>query len=288
MPHCSLFRSASKSPAWRRFPVIPLCTSPPVAAFFSLPPPHAPPPLPLVASFSNTSVSSTISAATAPSMAKPPTAKKVKHEMEMFRDVRVDDYYWLRDDSRSDPDVLSYLKEENAYTNLVLSGSLSDVKQFQNQLYTEIRGRIKEDDITVPIRRGGYYYYKRTLKGKEYVQHCRRCIRDGGATSVFDVMSTGPEASEEHLILDENIKAEGCDYYSIGAFKVSPNNKLVAYAEDTKEAKLGLESLGTGQEDAEAGTLEEYATVVPFKVAMKGAVRSGDCAGRGRGPGSRQ
>lgn len=94
------------------------------------------------------------------------------------------------------------------------------MKQFQNQLYTEIRGRIKEDDITVPIRRGGYYYYKRTLKGKEYVQHCRRCLRDGGAASVFDVMSTGPEASEEHLILDENIKAEGRDYYSIGAFKV--------------------------------------------------------------------
>ncbi|URE20368.1 Prolyl oligopeptidase, N-terminal beta-propeller domain [Musa troglodytarum] len=247
MPHCSLFRSASKCSAWSRFPVIPLRTSSPVAAFFSLPPPLAPPPLPLVASFSHTSVSSSISAATAPSMAKPPTAKKVKHEMEMFGDVRADDYYWLRDDSRSDPDVLSYLKEENAYTDLVLS----DVKQFQDQLYTEIRGRIKEDDITVPIRRGGYYYYKRTLKGKEYVQHCRWRIRDGGTASVFDVMSTGPEASEEQLILDENIKAEGCDYYSIGAFKVSPNNKLVAYAEDTK----GHEIYTVYIMDIENGTL---------------------------------
>eukprot|EP00268_Persea_americana_P062151 TRINITY_DN7943_c0_g1_i1.p1 TRINITY_DN7943_c0_g1~~TRINITY_DN7943_c0_g1_i1.p1 ORF type:complete len:754 (+),score=151.46 TRINITY_DN7943_c0_g1_i1:206-2467(+) len=164
-------------------------------------------------------------------MMKPPVAKKVKHEMVMFGDVRNDDYYWLRDDSRSDPQVLSYLKEENAYTDSVMEGT----KAFEDQLFAEIKGRIKEDDISVPIRKGSYYYYERTLKGKEYVQHCRRLIVDNkDSPSVNDTMPTGPDAPEEHVILDENIKAQEYQYYSIGAFKVSPNNKLVAYAEDTK------------------------------------------------------
>ncbi|KAG0456887.1 hypothetical protein HPP92_022044 [Vanilla planifolia] len=90
---------------------------------------------------------------------------------EMFGDVRTDDYYWLRDDSRSDPEILSYLKEENDYTSQAMSGLITS-----------------ETGI-----------------------------------SVYDVMPTGPGAPEEHIILDENIKAQ-----------VSPNNKLIAYAEDTK------------------------------------------------------
>ncbi|XP_058090244.1 uncharacterized protein LOC131236807 isoform X1 [Magnolia sinica] len=162
---------------------------------------------------------------------KAPVAKKVKHAMEMFGDVRNDDYYWLRDDSRSDPEVLSYLKEENAYTDFVMAGT----KTFENELYVELRGRIKEDDISAPVRKGSYYYYERTLEGKEYVQHCRRLIPNGSAPlSVYDVMPMGPGAPQEHVILDENIKAQEHGYYSIGAFEVSPNNKLVAYAEDIK------------------------------------------------------
>ncbi|XP_072966850.1 uncharacterized protein [Typha angustifolia] len=175
----------------------------------------------------NSSPSFSTSASMAPAA---PVAKKVRHEMEMFGDVRVDDYYWLRDDSRSDPEILSHLKAENEHTALVMS----DVKQFENQIYAEIRGRIKEDDISAPVRRWPYYYYKKTMAGKEYVQHCRRLITSDAPASVSDVMSIGPEAAEEHIILDENIKAQVHDYYSIGAFKVSPNNELVAYAEDTR------------------------------------------------------
>ncbi|RVX16131.1 hypothetical protein CK203_014540 [Vitis vinifera] len=75
----------------------------------------------------------------------------------------------------------------------------------------------------------------RTLAGKEYVQHCRRLVSPVEALpSVYDTMPTGPDAPQEHVILDENTKAQEHTYYSIGAFKVSPNNKLVAYAEDTK------------------------------------------------------
>ncbi|KAM3693629.1 hypothetical protein ACJW31_08G182200 [Castanea mollissima] len=162
---------------------------------------------------------------------QPPVAKKVPHKMELFGDVRVDNYYWLRDDSRSNPDMLSYLKQENAFTDSLMS----DSKKFEDELYAEIRGRIKEDDVSAPLRRGAYYYYQRTLEGKEYVQHCRRPVPNPNAPpSVHDTMPTDPNAEEEHIILDENVKAQSYDYYSIGAFKVSPNNKLVAYAEDTK------------------------------------------------------
>ncbi|CAN4123754.1 unnamed protein product [Withania somnifera] len=177
-----------------------------------------------------------------------PAPKKVRHEMELFGDVRLDNYYWLRDDSRSNPEVLSYLHEENAYTESIMSGT----KQLENRIYTEIRGRIKEDDISAPTRRGSYYYYRRNLEGKEYVQHCRCYAPISGApTSVYDTMPTGPDAPLEHIILDENVKALEHTYYSIGAFKVSPNNKLVAYAEDTK----GDEIYTVNVIDAESGML---------------------------------
>lgn len=96
-------------------------------------------------------------------------------------------------------------------------------KEFEDQLFAEIKGRIKEDDISAPIRKGSYYYYVRNLKGKEYVQHCRRLITDDKVPpSLHDTMPVGPDAPEEHVILDENIKAQEHQYYSIGAFKVLP------------------------------------------------------------------
>ncbi|KAL5828302.1 hypothetical protein ACOSQ4_020099 [Xanthoceras sorbifolium] len=162
----------------------------------------------------------------------PPVAKKVEHVMEMFGDVRVDNYYWLRDDSRSNPDIISYLQLENAYTESIMSGT----KKFEDELFDEIKGRMKEDDISAPLRGEQYYYYKRYLEGKEYVQYCRRLVPTSTHTppSVYDTMPTGPDAPPEHVILDENVKAQHHSFYSIGAFKVSPNDKLVAYAEDIK------------------------------------------------------
>eukprot|EP01018_Ginkgo_biloba_P022451 Gb_27168 [translate_table: standard] len=162
---------------------------------------------------------------------KAPVAEKVEHTMEMFGDVRKDYYYWLRDDSRSNPKVLSHLHQENAYTESLMS----DTKQLQEELYKELRGRIQEADATVPLRKGTYFYYEKTLEGKQYRQHCRRFIVDGeGPGSVDEVMETGPDAPAEEILFDENLKAEIHEYYNIGAFKVSPNHKLIAYAEDTK------------------------------------------------------
>ncbi|XP_078151590.1 prolyl oligopeptidase family protein [Carex rostrata] len=182
---------------------------------------------PLLFSPSTTTSARASMATTSPT---PPVAKKVPHQMELFGDVRVDNYYWLRDDSRTDPEVLSHLKAENHYTSLVMSG----VKPLENEIYAEMRARIKEDDISAPVRKGPFYYYEKTLTGKEYSQYCRRLVPTDALPSVDDVMPTGPDAPEEHVILDKNVKAEQYDYYSIGTFKVSPNNKMVAYAEDTK------------------------------------------------------
>ncbi|XP_010541883.1 PREDICTED: uncharacterized protein LOC104815249 [Tarenaya hassleriana] len=182
-------------------------------------------------SFAGDSTSASSAPADMVGMRSPPVAKKVENVMEMFGDVRTDNYYWLRDDSRCNPEVLSYLREENEYTDLVMSGT----KSFEDELFAEIRGRIKEDDISAPLRKGPYYYYKRNLEGKEYVQHCRRLIPNNSTEpSVYDVMPIGPDAHPEHVILDENVKALEHEYYSIGAFKISPNHKLVAYAEDAK------------------------------------------------------
>ncbi|KAM0826496.1 hypothetical protein ACQ4PT_068841 [Festuca glaucescens] len=173
---------------------------------------------------------SRVSAAAESMAAIPPVARKVPRELAEHGDVRVDDYYWLRDDARAEPAVLAYLRAENDYA----AALMSDAKQLEDTIYAEIRGRIKEGDIDAPLRKGKYYYYKRTLTGKEYAQHCCCLVPTDDPVTVHDVMPTGPDAPAEHIILDENLKAEGHDYYSIGAFKVSPSGKLVAYAEDTK------------------------------------------------------
>ncbi|KAM0864045.1 hypothetical protein ACQ4PT_044198 [Festuca glaucescens] len=161
--------------------------------------------------------------------AAPPVYRKVPRELAEHGDVRVDNYYWLRDDSRSDPAVLAHLRAENDYT----AALMSDVKHIEDKIFSETRRRIKEDDTDAPLRRGQYYYYERTLNDKEYVKHCRRLVPTDGHITVYDVMPIGPDAPDEHIILDENVKAEGHAYYSIGAFKVSPSGKLVAYGEDT-------------------------------------------------------
>lgn len=107
---------------------------------------------------------------------------------------------------------------------IYLISSCSGTKQLEDQIYREIRGRVKEDDISAPLRRGAYYYYKRTLEGKEYVQHCRIPVADiGRPVSVHDTMPTGPDAPPEHVILDENVKAQEHGFYVIGAFKARPN-----------------------------------------------------------------
>jgi oligopeptidase B len=143
--------------------------------------------------------------------AVPPVAKRIEH-CEVHHGVTVcDDYFWLRE--KSNPEVIRYLEAENAYTE----ASTKDLKPFSDALYTEMLARIKQTDLSVPVRRSGYLYYARTEEGKQYPIQCRR--------------KGNMEASEE-ILLDLNELAKGRSYAGLGAFAVSDDQNLLAYTID--------------------------------------------------------
>jgi oligopeptidase B len=143
---------------------------------------------------------------------EPPKAEKKEKVLKEHDHQRIDQYYWLR--NREDPDVIAYLKAENAYTDNVLF----DVKDLQDKLYEEIVGRIKQKDESVPYLKNGYWYYSRYEEGKEYRIHYR--------------CKDAPHAKEEVLI-DENKAAEPFDYYNLASIDISPDNRWMAYGIDT-------------------------------------------------------
>jgi oligopeptidase B len=140
-----------------------------------------------------------------------PTCDKKPHEMEIHGDVRMDNYYWLND--REDQDVLDYLNKENAYTDAVLA----DSKDFKEELFEEMVGRIKQDDSSVPYFLRGYWYYTRYNEGQEYPIYCRK-DKDMDA--------------DEIIILNVNELAEGQSFCQIGGLSISPDNQMIAYGVD--------------------------------------------------------
>jgi oligopeptidase B len=150
---------------------------------------------------------------------QPPIADIRPYTVESPHGERTDNYYWLRDDNREDPDVLAYLAAENAYK----IAELAHIKRYQDELFNEINGRIEKDESTVPYHYRGYYYYSRYETDDEYPIYARR-----------------KESLEnpEEILLDVNRQAAGHDYYAIGDLEVSPNGALLAYAEDTLSRRL--------------------------------------------------
>lgn len=142
----------------------------------------------------------------------PPIAQKRSHSLEKHGDVRIDDYYWLRD--RENPEVIAYLEAENAYTE----AGMRHTEGSQKALYDEILARIQETDLSVPYRKGDFFYYSRTEAGKDYPIYCRK---QGSLDAVEDVL------------LDQNILAEGHDFFDLGTLAVSPNHQVLAYSVDT-------------------------------------------------------
>ena len=149
----------------------------------------------------------------------PPVAEKIKKELIANGDARIDYYYWMN--QREDPKVTDYLMAENAYTDTILS----DVKDFREKLFTEILGRIKQTDESVPYIIRGYYYYYRYEQGKEYPIHCRK--------------KDNLDAPEE-ILIDVNEMAKGHTYCQVAGLQVSPDNKLLAYGIDTVSRRLYL------------------------------------------------
>ena len=148
-----------------------------------------------------------------------PMPEKRPHEMTLHGITRIDDYYWLRDDERSDPEVLAYLEAENAYFEEVMKPTGA----MQETLYEEMVGRLDPDESSVPYEKDGWWYYNRYEPGKDYAIYARR--------------KSSMEAAEE-ILVDGNQRAEGHDYYSLGNLEMSDDHRYAAIAEDTLSRRI--------------------------------------------------
>ena len=159
----------------------------------------------------------------------PPDVEKRPHTVTSPHGERQDEYYWLRDDTRQDPQMLAYLNAENAYADAVLA----PLQAQEDKLYDEIVARIKQDDSSVPERDRGYWYYTRFETGKDYPVHARRADRVGlDAVSIQAANDRGDFAGEE-ILLNVNQLAEGHDYYSAALVDISQDNQKLLWADDT-------------------------------------------------------
>ena len=160
---------------------------------------------------------------------KTPKAAVKPKTLEIHGTKRVDNYYWLRE--RENPEVIAYLESENAYTDSMLA----DLKPVETELFEEIKGRIKQDDASVPYTDRGFSYYTRFETGKQYPIYCRR-LDEAGA--------------DEEVMLNVNELAEGHSFCSVTGFNVSPNNKYAAFAVDftgRRKYELRFKDLESGE-----------------------------------------
>ena len=166
---------------------------------------------------------------------QPPVAARRAKELTVHGETRIDPYYWLRDDDRKNPEVLDYLHAETEYAKAVMAHTNAR----QRELVAELRSRIKEDDESVPVKLGNYWYSTRYSKGREHPEYVRRPSLD---------------ASPE-LLLDVNELAEPFEFYNVEGVEVSPNGRYLAFSEDSvgrNERVIRIKDLVTGDMLSEA------------------------------------
>ena len=179
-------------------------------------------------------------------MVAPPSAPRRPHIVSAHGDDREDPWFWLRE--RDDPEVLAYLEAENSYTDQ----ETAQLAGLRTELFEEMKARIKETDMSVPARRGPWWYYSRTEEGKDYAIHCRRPARNRD-----ELPPAGEPGGEEQILLDENQLAEGSDYFAVGGAVVSEDHLWLAYATDrTGNEKYELRFLPLDAETAPASAAE--------------------------------
>ncbi len=169
------------------------------------------------------------SAPPTPTGLTPPVAAVRPTELEQSGQVRVDNYYWLRE--RETPEVMDYLNAENAYTD----GVMAPLEPLETKIFEEIKNRIKQDDATVPYRLKDYFYYTRFEEGKQYPIHCRK---------------KGSLTAAEEVMVDVNALAEGHEFFRLRQYGVSPNQDLLAYPFDDKGRRIftiRIKNLTTGE-----------------------------------------
>ena len=160
---------------------------------------------------------------------RPPMTEKKTKTTKIHDDTMVDDYFWLRE--KSNPAVIAHLEAENSYAEALMKPTAA----LQQKLYKEMVGHIKETDVTVPFRWGGYFYYTRTEQGKQYPIGCRK---------------KGSLDAKEEVVLDQNEMAKGLQFFSVGAFVPSDDGNLLAFSTDTtgyRQYKLQIKDLTTGK-----------------------------------------
>ncbi len=179
-----------------------------------------------------------VSLMAADSTPPPPVAPQKPHVSVWHGESVSDPWFWLRE--KSSPEVVAYLNAENAYTEAMTA----DLKPFSEALYKEMLGRIKQTDLSVPVRRGAYFYYSRTEEGKQYPIQCRRKASKTGADD--------PKAAEE-VLLDQNELAKGLKFLSLGGMSVSDDERMLLFSTDDtgfRQYQLFTKDLATGKVSA--------------------------------------
>jgi oligopeptidase B len=189
------------------------------------------------------------------STVKPPFAKHVEHVREHHGDRVVDPFEWLRD--KDDPEVVSHLQAENAYAE----ARTSHLEPLRSRIFDEIKSRTQETDLSVPAAYRGWWYYSRTFEGSQYAAQCRVLMVKGEGRPQLepDVSPVG-----EQVLLDGNVEAQGHEYFSLGAFEVSPDGRRIAYAVDIEGDErfaLRVKDIETGEVIDEAVTGTCYGAV---------------------------
>ncbi len=185
----------------------------------------------------------------------PPVAKRVPSTTTRHGTEVVDDWAWLRD--RDDPDTLAYLRAENAYAEEWF-GQVADLRE---AIFAEIKARTQETDLSVPVRHGPWWYYRRTVEGLAYPIHCR--LPAGESPTPPDTPVDGTAPPGELVVLDENAEAEGHEFFEVGAFDVSPGHGRLAWSLDLDGSEvytMHVRDLATGQDTADVIERTHYST----------------------------
>ncbi len=172
---------------------------------------------------------------------EPPVAKQEPSPRTFHGDTVTDEYAWLAD--KDNPETLDYLRAENAYTE----AATAQLDTLRDEIFAEIKARTQESDLSVPVRKGGWWHYSRTVEGKQYPVFCRRAVRPGEV--VPPSAADGQPLDGEEELLDGNELAAGHDFFSLGAFSLSPDERWLAYSTDfagNERFTIRIKDLATG------------------------------------------